>query len=183
MRYLLPLLLFFVCSCTHKAHRSGFLGLQSTPCLIVQPVEDRSNSPFSKKTASYLNRAIADRLKSRAPFPLIFSHKGIDELSGDGGEFYVSLQLMDTQQLGAGPTEVSLSVLLSIYDLRGKEPQVLLQEVINHTTLLKGPITSNQRIGWEEEGFRVSPLGLSLAKLSREIATRLEDCIMLSTKG
>jgi hypothetical protein len=78
--------------------------------------------------------------------------------------------------------ELSMSVRLRVIDLRGAQPKIALQEMVHDTHYVPRQFTklNFHQEPWGKESFNISPLGLAHAQLTQEIASRLEDYILLS---
>ncbi len=78
--------------------------------------------------------------------------------------------------------ELRMTVRLRVFDMRGEEPKVVLQELIHKKHFV--PKQFNQynfaQEPWGDASFPVSPLGLAHAKLTKDIASRLEDYILIA---
>ncbi|MCB1107957.1 MAG: hypothetical protein KDK76_07680 [Chlamydiia bacterium] len=79
-------------------------------------------------------------------------------------------------------SELSLTMRIRIFDLRGKVPEVILQEFVHQDHLIPRPsnISEPAPEKWKKMTFMVSPMGLAHAQFSKEIIRRVEDYILLS---
>ena len=145
------------------------------PLVCISEVEDLIQTDLSAKACTTLTEALVERLQKKNKIPF--------SIESDKEPYKIIVQLVQHHEMGVSPAELTISVHLKILDISKENPEVLLQEVLKHTTLLKEPLSTGQILSWKEESFRVCPLGLAYAKLSREIAARLEDYILLATKG
>ncbi|NGX40063.1 MAG: hypothetical protein KR126chlam1_01403 [Chlamydiae bacterium] len=148
-----------------------------TPLVAIQPVEDLIHSGLSARVTRAFTESLINRLQQKKR--ISFTQNANDSSS----LFSVAIQLVQHHEMGMDPIELTMSIHLKILDNRTGTPTVLLQEVLQHTTLLKEPLSKGEILSWKEESFRISSLGLAYAKLSREIALRIEDYILLATKG
>jgi len=79
-------------------------------------------------------------------------------------------------------SELSLSMRIRVFDLRGSHPEIVLQEFVHQNYLIPKP----SKIGelnperWKKMTFLVSPLGLAHSQFSKEVVKRVEDYILLS---
>ncbi len=172
---ILSCIVILLSGCSTKSHMpyaSLFFGKDQT-LVTINTMEDHAQTPASKKTAHSLSQAVSKRL----------AKNGTLTLTSNQNMYVVNMKLLQHDQLPQSPPEVAMSIQLEILDMRSPTPEVILHEVISMNTLLDTPLTENHLISWDDEFFRISPLGLSHAKLSREIATRIEDYINLSRKG
>jgi hypothetical protein len=90
------------------------------------------------------------------------------------------------------PAELNLSMRIRVFDLRGKAPKVVLEEMIAQSHHIPRQFTQEQassesssssQISWGSELFEISPLGIAHEKLCQEIASRVEDYILLNCKS
>lgn len=79
-------------------------------------------------------------------------------------------------------SEISLTMRVRVFDLRGKTPEVILQEFVHQDHVIPKPSNLNEPNPekWKKMTFSVSPLGLAHAQFSKEIAKRIEDYILIS---
>lgn len=71
-----------------------------------------------------------------------------------------------------------------VFDLRGKEPKIVLQELIHDSHFIPRQFTQANfyQVPWGHESFSISPIGLAHAEFTKEISSRLEDYILMATK-
>jgi hypothetical protein len=110
-------------------------------------------------------------------------------------EFIVFMQLLTHEEVFAttpnsvdvkdSPAELSMAVRVRVIDLRGNEPKVVLQEIIKDSHYLPKQFTSANftQVGWGTDSFDISPVGVAHSQLAKQVATRLEDYILLSMSG
>ena len=79
-------------------------------------------------------------------------------------------------------SELSLSMRVRVFDLRGSHPEVILQEFIHQDHLIPKPSKLNEPNPekWKKMTFIVSPMGLAHMQFSKEVIKRVEDYILLS---
>jgi hypothetical protein len=77
-----------------------------------------------------------------------------------------------------------MSVRVRVIDMRGKQPKIVLQELIHDTHHIPRQFTRANfyQVAWGKESFNISPMGLAHAQLTKEIASRLEDYILLAMR-
>lgn len=80
--------------------------------------------------------------------------------------------------------ELNMSVRMRVIDLRGTEPKIVLQELIRDSQHIPRQFTKANfyQVPWGNEAFDISPLGMAHAQLTREIASRVEDYILIAEK-
>ncbi|MGR3912372.1 MAG: CT253 family lipoprotein [Candidatus Rhabdochlamydia sp.] len=71
---------------------------------------------------------------------------------------------------------LNMSVRVRVFDVRGNSPQVVLEELIEHSQYL--PLQA-ENTSWGDDMFELSPVGLAHEKLCQELATRVEDYILI----
>jgi hypothetical protein len=170
MRTILILFLFAACNRSEEDGMFSFLALQdSKPAVIILPVVDGACNFTSSKVAQSFTDAVYNRLEQRTPFFLKKEKKPY-------GQFLVEMQLIELEEMQA-TSELVISMHVKILDLRTDKPKVILQEVLNVNTLLERPLSPRTLLMQNNEEFRISPMGLAHAKLTREIARRIEESI------
>jgi len=172
MRTLLGFLLLFT-SCTHSSLAP--LALFSTPSVkplvVIEPMTSRYKTPFSEETAAIFTQSVLERLELKDRIIMESKHP----------QFSVKMQLVQHERSAHNPSELTMHIHLEILDLREDKPKVILQEALSSSALVEKNEPLN--IDWKDASFRMSPLGLAHQKLSREIAMRIEDYILLAKKG
>ena len=78
--------------------------------------------------------------------------------------------------------ELSLSMRIRIFDLRHSEPTTILQEIVHQSHLIPKPsaLHEQQPEKWKSMTFTVSAIGLAHSQLAKEIATRIDEYILLA---
>lgn len=177
MRWLAVFILFYLTSCS-RSEPPPYVALthlhaNERPTVALLPMKDGAETPYSSMAATALTQSIEERLQLKSPY----------HLTDDRGHFVVMTKLVQHSELPIKPVELAMSIHLEILDVRSDPPTVILQEVISARTLLGDALCNLPFPSRNDEQFRITPLGLSHAKLSREIATRIEDYIELARKG
>lgn len=101
-------------------------------------------------------------------------------------EFVVFMELIEHQEVAVpekeSSAELRMVVRLRVLDLRGEQPQIVLQELVQNSHFLPMQFTKTyfHQVPWGKDNFNISPLGLAHTQLSKEIAGRLEDYILLA---
>jgi len=144
-------------------------------------MNDKTKNQFSFDATASFSEAVLARLhlKERIGFQ---ESSSLAEAKTRGASFVVATDLIEHEEISQRPTELSIGIFVRILDIRGESPELLYQEVIAHTTLLPESLTKKGKPKWKDAQFRTSPLGLAHAKLSREVATYIEDYISLAMK-
>ena len=112
-----------------------------------------------------------------------------------GDDFVVFLELVEHEEVykqdrkkTADPQECSadlnMSMRVRVFDLRGTEPKTVLQELVHDSHFIPRQFTQANfyQVPWGHASFSISPIGLAHAEFTKEIASRLEDYILMSSK-
>ncbi len=199
----LPLLLL-VASCTQHAspqQENACVYTHQRPIVALVPVVDNTHSNLPWSLSEELTSAIHYRLMQKDTFYLIDQEKirkckTIDNPFGSDltwikkaffqNEFVVFLELISHEETAAkdSPTELSMKMRIRVIDVRQEEPVVILQEIIHDSHYLPKQFTGDHfhQIEWGKENYNISPLGIAHTQLSREVASRIEDYVLLATK-
>lgn len=104
-------------------------------------------------------------------------------------EFVIFTELLKHQEVPLIPTqaqdspaELTLEVRVVVVDVRDKTPKIVLQEMVEQSHHIPRQFTkahSNQ-VPWGDDAFDVSPLGIAHDQLCKELATRIEDYILIA---
>jgi hypothetical protein len=108
-------------------------------------------------------------------------------------EFVVFTELMEHHEVPVedvqdSPALLSMSVRVVVVDVRQKTPKIVLQEIVEQSHHIPRQFTkanSSQasqasQTSWGDEAFDVSPLGIAHDQLCKELATRIEDYILIA---
>lgn len=202
-------LLSGVCSCTYKdpAETAAIQSHKQTkPIVAIAPVIDRSNSelPWSLSdefTATLHHKfmqddklALVDHSQIRSIVrklrkehdPFTIQTSWIKERFTDA-QFVVFLELIEHEEAttntnAASPTQFNLALRTRVFDIRGHEPKIVLQELIRDTQYIPSQFSAANfdPIPWGSELFVISPLGMIHTQFSSKIARRIEEYILLS---
>lgn len=104
-------------------------------------------------------------------------------------EFVTFFELIDHRETPIesreeSPAELTLSMRVRVFDLRQETPKIVLEEVVAQSHHIPAQFTKNNpnQVKWGDETFEISPLGIAHEKLCQEVASRVEDYILLSCK-
>lgn len=78
--------------------------------------------------------------------------------------------------------ELNMGMRIRIYDLRGSEVKVILQEIVeqkHHIPKQLAKLDYNSPI-WGKNTYSISPVGIAHAQLAKEVATRIENYLILA---
>ncbi len=90
--------------------------------------------------------------------------------------------LYPTKEAQDSPSELNLTVRVRVFDLRDQTPRVVLEEIVQQSHHIPKPFNKANfsQVAWGDEAFEISPLGIAHEALTKEIAGRIEDYILLS---
>jgi hypothetical protein len=79
--------------------------------------------------------------------------------------------------------ELNMTARIRVIDLREEHPQIVLQELIHDTHFIPKRFSryNFEQVVWGQDNYHISPLGIAHSALSKEIAKRVEDYILLAT--
>lgn len=176
MRYLIFSLLLMGCAHETSHLSTSIFDCHSRPMIVFQQIEDQVGTSISEKASLGLSQAIYKRLIQKQRLNFV-QHKR------DPKHFEISMQLLQQEEAILNPSELTMSVHLKIVDIRSDKPRIILQEILSISTLLEKPFLDLNQDDLQGEKYRVNPIGLAEAKLARDIATRIEDYVLLAQKG
>lgn len=185
------------------------------PVVTIVPVIDNTSSGFSWNVSDEMTTALYHRLSQRDNFYLVDLNQAKlktrklhesqnpfgTEISWvkkafSGDEFVVFMELIEHHEVlrqdrkrSMDPktcaADLNLSMRVRVFDTRGKEVKVVLQELVHNSHFVPKQFThvNFQQVKWGEEGFSISPVGLAHNDFIKEISGRLEDYISLSVKS
>ncbi|MCB1071769.1 MAG: hypothetical protein H7A41_04100 [Chlamydiales bacterium] len=145
---------------------------------------------FYVSTPSDINAAIADLSAENNPFAADVSW--VKE-AFENHEYVVFTELVEhdihPKELKGNfldkitpSSELSMTIRIRVFDLRGRTPEVILQEFVHQNHIIPKPANLNEPNPerWKKITYSVSPMGLAHAQLSKEVVKRIEDYILLS---
>ena len=106
-----------------------------------------------------------------------------------GQEFVVFTELMehdetplDAKQSAESSAKLNMALRLRVIDLRGKQPQVILQEILTDSTYIPRAFTQENfsQGSWGTEMYEISPIGTAHAQFVKEVSQRIEEYILLA---
>lgn len=104
-------------------------------------------------------------------------------------EFVIFTELMeheetplDAKQSAESSAKLNMALRVRVIDLRGKEPQVILQEIVTDSSYVPRAFTQeNFAQGlWGTEMYDLSPIGSAHAQFVKEVSQRIEEYILLA---
>lgn len=100
-----------------------------------------------------------------------------------GSEFVVFTELAQHEEVPLAAVdsaaELQIALRVRVIDLRDQKPKVILQEVLRKTEHVARPFTKANftQVPWGDELFEISPLGMTHAQVTKELANRIDDYI------
>jgi hypothetical protein len=179
------------------------------PIVSFVPVIDNSKSDLNWNVSQELSKAVRERLTQKNQVYMVgeepvaalaekalSTHDPFDidiswvRKSFPQNEFVVFLELMEHKEVPVmaketqdSPAELSMSVRVLVVDVRQKTPKVVLQEIVEQSHHIPRQFTQTSQASqtyWGDEAFDVSPLGIAHDQLCKELATRIEDYILIA---
>lgn len=109
----------------------------------------------------------------------------------DSEEFVVFLELVEHEftpvktkgvTLQEASSNLNMAVRMRVIDLRPATPKIVLQEMVRDSYFVpKTLIPTDYSVDvWGTEGFRKTPMGIAHAQLIKDIASRVNDYIVLA---
>lgn len=109
-----------------------------------------------------------------------------------GEEFVAFLELVEHEEVlhqnsqkTSDPTkcsgELNMTMRVRLLDLRSSVPKVILQELVHDTHFIPCAFTQENfyQVPWGDRSFNISPMGLAHAHFTKEIASRIEDYVLI----
>ncbi len=186
---------------------------QLKPVVAIVPMIDSTDNDLSWSLSDEFTSAIDQRLARNNHLYLVDQNKigaALKKMKGPqnpfGGdiswikktfndeEFVVFLELVEHEEVFRQDkkkpvdntlcsADLNMSVRIRIFDLRGEQPRVVLQELVNDTHFVPRQFThvNFYQASWGDQTFNISPMGLAHAEFTKELSTRIEDYILLSS--
>lgn len=187
---------------------------QTKPIVSVVPVIDNTKNTYDWSLSDELSSALYYRLSQQDRLFLVDAPRvraktkklgeGQNPFGPDiswvkknfhGDEFVVFLELVEHEEVlkqdRKRPSaqencsaDLNMSMRVRVFDLRGTEPKVVLQELIHDTHFIPRQFThiNFHQVAWGDESFNISPMGLAHSEFTKEIASRLSDYIQMAAK-
>ena len=75
-----------------------------------------------------------------------------------------------------------MTMRVRVFDVRGNEPKVILQELVQNSHFIPRQFTSEHfyQASWGTENFQITPVGLAHAKFTKELASRIGEYVLLA---
>jgi hypothetical protein len=179
------------------------------PIVAVVPVIDHSHSELGWNLSEELTHSISARLLKHDQIYLANPEKvqasvrklkeTQDPFSSNlswvkrafsQNEFVVFMELVEHKEYPLhtesdsqdSPAELSIAMRVRVVDIRGSEPKIVLQELLQDSQHIPRQFTraNFDQVPWGADTFDISPVGMAHAQLTKELASRLEDYILLS---
>lgn len=199
MNKLLLWLFFFavslaLSSCQDKTNHTTLIEKERTkPLVTLIPIVDKSGANLPWDLSEELTSSIQHKLLQKNKISL-FEHIPTKQLQKKitrnlfsfdvqwcksafkEHEFVVFIQLIEHSEK---KNEVNICCQLRVIDVRGDTAKIILQEVIEESHAIPKQFAKST-LDPKKQNFNISPLGLAHAQLTKQIAGRIEDYILLS---
>jgi hypothetical protein len=196
-------------SCTNQNQNQDPLYTLSgkpKPHIAVVPLIDHSENDLSWNVSEEITTCLEGRVSEKGNLLLDDSRKVLQitgRMSPEQNPFGENIQWMksmfDTQyvsfmelleheevpiytaNLDESPANLKIAVRLRVVDLRGDAPQVILQEILHSNHYVPKQFTKSMfgHVYWGHEVYSISPTGLAHGQLIKEIASRIEDYVLI----
>ena len=202
----------FLGGCQHENNPTAFIiekPVTARPIVAVVPVMDHSRHELTWNISHELTQGLRKRLAQHNSLYLLSEDQvyAMTRKSADGrdpfgtetawvkkgypqNEFVTFFELVEHKELPLeaseeSPAELNINMRVRVFDLRGEAPKVVLEEVVQQSHHIPKQFTQTQpnQVVWGDEMFDISPLGIAHEKMCQEIATRVEDYILLNCKS
>jgi len=117
----------------------------------------------------------------------------------DSTEFVVFTELIEHDERPLSPTalpvsdtslqkssaDMNITLRLRVFDVRGAEPKIVLQELLHETHRIPRQFTRQNffQVSWKDENFNISPLGMAHDDLIKTLAGRLEEYLLRAKRA
>lgn len=203
-------LMLLCCGCTTQNQTQDplySLNGKLKPHVSLIPLVDHSDSDLSWNVSEEMTTEIENRVVERGNLLLDDSKKilqTISRLSPEQNPFADNISWMkgmfDTQYVAftelleheevpihnanaeESPAHLKIAIRLRVVDLRGQTPHVILQEIIHANHYVPKQFTKSMfgHVYWGHEVYSISPTGIAHGQLVKEIASRVEDYILIN---
>ncbi len=189
--------------------------VKARPVVTIVPMIDSTNNALSWNLSDEMTTALYHRMSRQDQFYLVDLnqakvktrklHDSQNPFGSDiswvkkafaGDEFVVFMELIEHHEMlrqdrartmdpKTCAADLNLGMRVRVFDTRGKEVKVVLQEIIHNSHFVPRQYThvNFTQAKWGDEGFSISPVGLAHNDFIKDIAERLEDYILLSAKS
>jgi hypothetical protein len=184
---------------------------QAKSTLAIVPLIDHSNHDLSWNLSQEFTQLICGRLDKQDRLSLTPLNKvrsvtnklnrsndpfGIDyswiKQAFNGNDFVAFMEILEHDELpthhitssSGSDTKLEIAIKVRVFDNRGSSPKIILQEIDRSTHHLARQFnkTNFYQVPWGDEAFDISPLGMIHMKVTKKLAARIEEYIMLSSK-
>lgn len=184
--------------------------VQNKPIVAVVPIIDRSNSDLTWNLSDELTHSVRERLFLRDNLYLISPEKinsvtkKFSESNDPFGlntawikkafpknEFVVFMELVRHNEVALSASspkdsaaQLTMTIRVRVFDIRGEQPKVVLQELVQNVEQIPRQFTklNFEQVPYGSDMFDISPLGMAHAQLTKELASRIEDYILLASR-
>ena len=199
------------CNRGEDSSQSAAVQQVKKPIVAIVPLIDHSQSGLNWNLSLELTKSIRENLLKRENLYLMGEdkvagvlkkmHEAHDPFDANiswakrlfpHDEFVVFMELAQHDEIPLftskesspqdSPAELNMMVRLRVIDLRGNEPKIVLQELVQNREQIPRQFNKSNfyQVPWGNEMFDISPLGMAHAQLTKEISSRIEDYILIS---
>ena len=114
-------------------------------------------------------------MDSQAEFIVFIELSEHNLVANSPGKKLFNLQLPRSYSL-------DISIRVKVIDLREKDPNVILQEILHKSFYIPWKFSSidYKQSGWSRAAFNLSPIGLAHSQIVRKITNHIQDYILLA---
>lgn len=170
------------------------VAVQPRPLVNMVPVMDRAQHGLSWDVSRELTQAIRQRLALDGKLYLVEGEARLGSQDPFGSdtfwvkrafprqEFIAFVELVDHKTIpasGGKEGHLKTGLRVRVFDLRDSEPKVILQEFVEDLHVVASRASQPH---WGDDSFDISPLGIAHAKVSLEVAARIEDYVLMHAR-
>lgn len=203
-------LMLLCCSCTKQNQNQDPLYSadgKPKPHISLVPMIDHSESSLSWNVSEEITTGLESRVAEKG-FLLIDDARKVLQTTGRltpehnpfaenimwmksmfNTQYVAFMELLDHQEIpihsgndSDSPANLKIALRLRVVDLRGEAPRVILQEILHANHYVPKQFTKAMfgHVYWGHEVYSISPTGVAHSQLIREIASRLEDYVLIN---
>jgi hypothetical protein len=200
--------------CTVQPTASNHSSTQNKPIVSIVPVIDNTKNDYAWNISDELTHSINNRLAQLNhvalvdPLAVRAKTNLLDEKSNPFSpevswlksafqkeQFVAFLELVEHEEVLdqnrkklTDPencnANLNIKMRVRVFDLRGNEPKVILQEMAQVSHFIPRQFTKENfyQASWGTEAFNISPTGTAHAKFVKDLAKRIDDYILISSQ-
>lgn len=185
---------------------------QNKPTISIVPVIDNTKNNYEWSLSDEFSSELCDRLSRLGHLAVVDARKVYEKTKKlgekhnpfspdiswvknafEGDQFVVFLELVEHEEvfkqdpkkpssLEQCSADLNMMMRVRVFDLRGDQPRVALQEFVRETHFIPRQFTSENfyQVCWGNGSYSISPVGLAHAKFSKEVSSRIEEYVLTS---